>query len=99
MKSYRDRYDELQAEQATIIAVSADKEARQAEFRRSIGAEFSFVADPRGELIRKFEVKTPLVTFAKRYTFVIGKERKVLHVENGSDAVKGAGAAEACNLF
>ena len=99
MKSYRDRYDELQAEQATIIAVSADKEARQAEFRRSIGAEFSFVADPRGELIRKFAVKTPLVTFAKRYTFVIGKERKVLHVETGADAVKGGGVAEACSLF
>jgi peroxiredoxin Q/BCP len=99
MKSYRDRYDELQGKDATIIAVSSDKEARQAEFRRSIGAEFSFVADPRGELIKKYDVKTPLVTFAKRTTFVIGKGRKVLHIETGSDAIAGGGAAEACSLF
>lgn len=99
MKSYRDRYDELQGKHTTIIAVSADKEARQAEFRRSIGAAFSFVADPRGEIIKSFGVKTPLVTFAKRKTFVIGKGRKVLHIETGSDAVDGVGAAEACSLF
>jgi peroxiredoxin Q/BCP len=99
MKSYRDRYDELTTQKTTIIAVSSDKEARQAEFRRTIGAEFSFVSDPKGDLIKKFGVKTPLVTFAKRTTFVIGKDRKVLHVETGKDAVDGSGAAEACSLF
>jgi peroxiredoxin len=79
--------------------VSSDKEARQAEFRRSIGAEFSFGSDPRGEVIKQFDVKTPLVTFAKRTTFVIGKDRKILYIETGKDAVGGDGAAQACSLF
>ncbi len=79
--------------------MSADKEAKQAEFRRSIGAPFSFVADPDATLIRLFGVKTPLIKIAKRVTFVIGRGRKVLHVESGGDAIKGKGAAEACSLF
>jgi hypothetical protein len=44
-------------------------------------------------------VKTPLITFAKRYTFVIGKERKVLHVDSGGDAIDTTGAMQACSLY
>ena len=99
MKTYRDRYDELSSKNATVIAVSTDKQAKQAEFRRTIGAPFSFVADTDGALTKLFGVKTPLITIAKRTTFVIGKDRKILHVESGGDAVKGKGAAEACSLW
>lgn len=40
-----------------------------------------------------------MVTFAKRTTFVIGKERRLLHVESGGDAIDPGGAAEACSLY
>ncbi len=81
------------------MAVSTDKETTQASFRREIGAPFAFIADTGGELTRKYGVKTPLVTFAKRYTFVIGKERKILHVDSGKNAVDTDGAMEACSLY
>lgn len=79
--------------------MSADKEATQARFRREIGAEFSFVSDPGGALISDFGVKTPLVTFAKRTTFVIGKERKILYVDHGKDSIDSSKAASACSLY
>lgn len=79
--------------------MSADKEARQASFRRALGAQFSFIADPGAELISLFDVKTPLVKLAKRTTFVIGRERKILHIDRGRNAVNTDGAAEACALF
>jgi thioredoxin-dependent peroxiredoxin len=50
-------------------------------------------------LTREYGVKTPLVTFAKRYTFVIGKDRKVLHVDSGGDAIDPGAAMEACRLY
>jgi peroxiredoxin len=99
MKSYRDRYDELESQRATIIAVSTDKQAKQADFKRSIGAAFSFVADEGGHLTKLYGVKTPLVTYAKRTTFVIGTERRVLHIDTGGDAVDTSGAAQACSLY
>lgn len=79
--------------------MSSDKSAKNAAFRREIGAEFSFVADPAGELIRLYDVKLPLITFAKRYTFIIGKERKVLHIDKGGSAIETSGALEACSLY
>lgn len=99
MKSYRDRYDEFTGMHAEILAVSTDKQAKQAEFRRTIGAPFAFVADSDGELTKRYGVKTPLIKIAKRTTFVIGKERKVLHVDTGGDAISTDGAAQACSLW
>ncbi len=81
------------------MAVSTDKEATQASFRREIGAPFAFISDQGGALTRLYGVKTPIVTFAKRYTFVIGKERRILHVDSGGDAIDTGGALQACSLF
>lgn len=98
-KSYRDRYEEFAAKNARILAVSTDKEATQAAFRREIGAPFAFIADAKGELTRLYGVKTPIITFAKRYTFVIGKGCKVLHVDTGGSAIDTEGAMQACSLY
>lgn len=99
MRSYRDQYDTFLEGKATIIAVSSDKEVRQESFRREIGAEFSFVADEKLELIELYGIKAPLLSLAKRRTFVIGRERKILHVDAGNKALSAEGAAEACSLY
>lgn len=82
-----------------MIAVSGDREDKQEKYRLSLGAPFSFVADPRGSLIELYGVKQPLVTIAKRVTFVIGKQRKILHVDSGREAVDPSGAIGGCRLY
>jgi len=57
------------------------------------------VSDTSGELMRSFDVKLPVVKLAKRTTFVIGKERKILHIDSGKSAIDTDGAAAACQLF
>lgn len=79
--------------------MSGDKAATQADFRRSLGAQYSFVADSDGTIIKAFGVKTPLFTLAKRVTFVIGKARKILLVVTGKAALDPSGAAAACQLW
>ncbi len=79
--------------------MSGDKLATQASFRAEIGADFAFVSDRKGELMKSFGVKMPLVALAKRTTLVIGKDRKVLHVDTGKAATDTDGAAAACQLF
>ena len=49
-------------------------------------------------MVKLYDVKTPVVACAKRYTFVIGEDRKVLKVESGKDAIDPAGAVQACPL-
>ncbi len=79
--------------------MSTDKQDKSAAFRREIGAEFAFISDRKGRLTRMYGVKIFLVTFAKRYTFVIGKDRVVLHVDSGSDSIDPTGSIEACSLY
>jgi peroxiredoxin len=68
------------------------------EFKASLKAQFAFVPDPKGEIISKFDVKMPVVSFAKRYTFVIGEGRKILKVESGSDAIDPNAAIVSCPM-
>jgi peroxiredoxin len=69
-----------------------------ARFKAELKAPFLFIPDPEGDIVGKFDVKTPVVSFAKRYTFVIGEDRKILKVESGSDAINPEGAIVACPI-
>lgn len=69
-----------------------------ARFKAELKAPFAFIPDPEGDIVKLFDVKTPVVAFAKRYTFVIGEERKILKVESGGDAINPEGAIVACPL-
>ncbi len=82
----------------TLIAVSGDPEARQAAFRRALGAEFAFVADLDGALMRAYGVKLPLLRIARRTTFVIGRGRHIIRVDRGGDALEVGEALGACLL-
>jgi peroxiredoxin Q/BCP len=67
-------------------------------FKAELKAPFAFIPDPQGKLVKDYDVKTPVVSFAQRYTFVIGEDRKILKVESGKDAIDPAGAIMACPL-
>lgn len=66
------------------------------KFKASLTADYPFIADPEGQLLKLFDVKYPLFTVAKRITFVIGKDRKVLKVFEGSNALDPNHAINAC---
>ncbi len=68
------------------------------KFKESLKAPFPFIADPEGKVVKQYDVKTPVVGFAQRYTFVIGEDRKILKVESGKDAIDPNGAIVACPL-
>lgn len=69
-----------------------------AKFKESLKAQFPFIPDPDAKLTNLYEVKTPVLKLANRYTFVIGEERKVLKVESGKDAIDPNGAIVSCPL-
>lgn len=81
-----------------MIAISTDDPATQAKFKASLKAPFHFVADEKGELVKLFDVKTALVNYAKRTTFVVGPGRKVLHRQDGSEAIDPTSSVTACSI-
>jgi peroxiredoxin len=57
------------------------------KFKAKIGAQFPFIPDQQGKLVRLFGVKMPVVSLAKRYSFVIGPHRKIVRIDAGSSAL------------
>ncbi len=81
-----------------MLAVSADDVETQRKFKASLGATFPFVADPQATLISLYGVKTPVVKFAMRTTFVIGKDRMIVSVTSGGDAIDPKAATDAATM-
>ena len=69
------------------------------DFKKSINAQYPFIADPEGTLINLFDVKYPFVTIAKRVTFIIGKNREILKILKGKEALDPKRAIQACQGY
>jgi len=67
----------------------------QRKFKAQIGAPFAMVADPEGKLVERYDVKVPLMPAAKRRTFVIAPDGKIVAIDEGSDAIDPQGALTA----
>ena len=68
----------------------------QKKFAESLKLPFPLLADPDGKVASAYGVKAS-EGYAKRVTFVIGKDGKVIRVMEGKDALDPAGALAACN--
>ena len=67
-------------------------------FKASLNAPFPFIADPDGKLVNAYDVKTPVLGFAQRFTFVIGEDRRVIRVDTGADAIDASKAVTSCPI-
>ena len=82
-----------------MIAIATDNNETMAKFKKSLKAEFPFVADPKGRLVKLYDVKVPVFTVAKRWTFVIDSNLIITKIDTGSDAIDAAAAiGGACEL-
>ncbi|MBE4751841.1 redoxin domain-containing protein [Corallococcus sp. ZKHCc1 1396] len=98
LTAYRDRYKDIEKVQGQVLAFSTDDAETLARFKAELKAPFAFIPDPDGKVVAAYDVKMPVVTVSKRYTFVVGEDRKVLKVDEGKDAIDPTGAIVACPL-
>lgn len=81
-----------------MIAVSTDSVETLKRFKASLSAPMHFVSDQGEVLVKAYDLKSPVVGWAKRTTFVVGPGRKVLSIQEGSEAMEPSGAIRACAL-
>ena len=81
-----------------MIAISTDDVETSKRFRESLKAPYHFVADDKATVVKLFDGKVFLFTIAKRITYVVGAGRKILSVQEGSDAIDPSGAVTACSI-
>lgn len=81
--SFRDGYAEIQATGAVILGVSADDAKSHKAFAEKYHLPFKLVADADHKIIDAYGVKMPLLSMAKRTTFILDKEGVVRKVFEG----------------
>jgi peroxiredoxin len=81
-----------------VIAISADDTATMKKFKDALGAPMHFVADDKKVLIGSYGITMPVTGWAKRTTFVVGADRKVLSLQEGTEAIEPESAVKACGL-
>jgi|GEM_PF-110001 len=96
LKAYTARHSDIEKLQGRVLAFSTDDAATLKRFKDELKAPFPFIPDPEGKVVEAYDVKMPLVTVSKRYTFVVGEGRKVLKVDSGGDAIDPSGAITSC---
>jgi peroxiredoxin len=78
-----------------VLAISSDERDTLVKFRAKYGKDVAFVSDPEGELIERYGVKTPVLTFAQRTTFIIDQAGVIRAVQTGGDAIDVKNALQA----
>ena len=82
---FRDSVAEIRAEGAEVYGVSTDTVEDQAAFHQEQHLSFPLLADPDGTVVEAYGAKMPILTMAKRWTFIIGPDLKIRQVERDVD--------------
>jgi thioredoxin-dependent peroxiredoxin len=93
-KGFRDVYPQYRAKHVQVVGVSTDECAAQASFRQKYGLPFPLIADPEQKVAKLYGVLGPS-GHARRVTFLLDANGKVLDVVDGSPDVHLQRAAAA----
>jgi peroxiredoxin len=61
-----------------VIGVSTDKQVTNDRFAKELDLPYRLLGDPGARITGAFEAKWPLFPIARRTTYVIGRDRRVL---------------------
>jgi peroxiredoxin len=74
---FRDNRAELLLAGASVVGISTDDHDTQCRFAASLQATFPLIADKDGSITRAWGTRMPLIGWARRVTFVVGRARRV----------------------
>lgn len=83
--------------QAKVFGISADNIPSQKEFATKLGLSFPLLSDFRNrEVIKAYGILLS-AGMANRATFVVDRDGKIQHIEEGNSAIDPTGADTACS--
>jgi peroxiredoxin Q/BCP len=96
-KSLRESGDAIRAFDVAYFTASCDEPAYNKEFATELGLDYPILSDPSKEVAKAFGVVHPGRDLPERWTFYIGKDGKILHIDKEGNT-DGAGAEIAQRL-
>ena len=82
---FRDGIAAIRDQGADVFGISTDTVESQAEFHKDENLSFTLLADPEGTVTEMYGAKMPVLTIAKRWTFIIDPTLTIREVERDVD--------------
>jgi peroxiredoxin len=97
MKAYQDGLAKFEANDTQVFGVSVDSLPTNAHWAQELGVTFPLLSDfANRKVVTEYGVFNAERGFANRATFVIDKDGKIQHIEEGKEAIDPNGAETAC---
>lgn len=75
--AFRDKSEAIRKLDAEVVGISVNSVADQSAFKNNHKLNFELLADEQGKVTELYGVKIPLITMAKRWTFILDPELKI----------------------
>ncbi len=98
MLGYQARLNKFEGVETKVFGLSGDNTPSQKEFAKQLNVTFPILSDfAQRKAMADYGVLLPNMGMANRTTFVVDKNGKIAHIEEGSGAVDPSGAEMACS--
>jgi peroxiredoxin Q/BCP len=84
-QGFRDNIHVIHDAGAEVYGISTDTVKSQAAFAEEQHLSFTLLADPDGTVVSAYRAKMPLLTMARRWTFIIDPDLTIRQIERDVD--------------
>jgi len=98
MLAYQAGIAKFEGMETKVFGISTDNTPSQKEFATKVNASFPLLSDFKDRQVAKtYGVLLENIGVANRSTFVVDREGKIQHIEEGNSAIDPTGAETACS--
>ena len=87
MQAFQKQVKTLEGADTQVLGVSTDSTFANKAWAQQIGVTFPLLSDQGGEVTRDYGVYEPKYKAARRVTYLIDKEGKVVEMQKDKDAI------------
>lgn len=82
-----------------VLGISIDSPFANDEFAKKIGVKFPLLSDMTRQVSKDYGILNDKFQFANRTTFVVDKEGKIQHIQEGNSAIDPTNAIDICTTL
>ena len=96
MKAYQDQLKTLEGTDTQVLGVSMDSPFANKAWAQQIGVTFPLLSDMCGDISKEYGVYNPSYKAARRVTYLIDKDGKVVEMQKDRDAIDPTEVVTSC---
>ena len=96
MQAFQQQLTTLEGADTQVLGVSMDSPFANKAWAAQIGVTFPLLSDLGGDVTRQYGIYNPKSKVARRVTYLIGKDGKVLEMQKDSDAIDPTAVVTSC---